>query len=195
MLFCGLKHCNSRPALIPKARVLAASCALLAAGAATADPAPATPPPSPSASTAPAQPSPLIQERDKAVGIVSQPVRDVGVKKSKIPPPLVKAVESPYGLEGLKTCGQLSGAIVDLNSALGADFAAGTKYHENHAVKLAEAGGKTVVNSLLPFRGLVREVSGAAPADRRYEAAVNMGYARRGFLRGVYLQRRCKPTY
>ncbi len=43
-------------------------------------------------------------------------------------------------------------------------------------------------------RGLVREVSGAAPAERRKNAAIDAGYARRGYLRGVYETRRCKPA-
>ena len=178
--------------MIPKRHVLVAVCALwaTAASAAQSPSAPATAEPA-----KPAEPSAFVQGRDRAAEIATQPTRDVGMHKAKIPPSLVKAVESPYGLAGLKTCRQLATEISDLNGAIGSDFEAGTKYHENHAVKLAEAGGKAVVNSLIPFRGIVREVSGAAPADRRYDAAVNMGYARRGFLRGVYLQRRCKPIY
>jgi len=190
--------------LILKIRVLTATCALCIAGSAFARSPPPPPPPPPPVEASPASSAPasapseestFTHERKAAAKIVSQPVRDVGVGKSKIPPPLAKAVDSPYGLEGLKTCKQLAGALEELNGVLGPDFAAGTKYHENHAAKLAEAGGKTVVNSLIPFRGLVREVSGAAPADRRFQAAVDTGYARRGFLRGVYIQRRCKPPY
>ena len=64
-------------------------------------------------------------------------------------------------------------------------FVAGAQTNENRASKIAEAGGKTIVNSLIPFRGLVREVSGAAPAQRRLNAAIDAGYARRGFLRGL----------
>jgi len=49
-----------------------------------------------------------------------------------------------------------------------------------------------VVNSLIPLRGLVREVSGAAPADRRLEAAIDAGLARRGYLRGLAVSRGCR---
>ena len=52
--------------------------------------------------------------------------------------------------------------------------------------------GRTVVNSLIPFRGLVREISGAAPAERRLNAAIQASFARRGFLRGVATGRGCK---
>ena len=120
-------------------------------------------------------------------------MRDVGISRHEIPPPLVKASEDPYSLQGLKSCKQLASAVEELDGVLGPDFQPGGKYQENRMAKLAAAGGKTVVNSIIPFRGLVREVSGAAPADRRLRAAVEAGYARRGFLRGVHATRRCRP--
>jgi hypothetical protein len=78
---------------------------------------------------------------------------------------------------------------------LGADYVVGNEVKENRAGKLAEAGGKTVINSIIPFRSLVREVTGAAPADRRLNAALDAGYARRGFLRGVHARQGCKTTF
>jgi hypothetical protein len=143
--------------------------------------------------TKPDQPSKITQTGKKAGEIVTQPARDVGVEKAEIPPVLEQASDDPYSLSGLKTCKQLAAAVSALNEALGPDYAAGAEAKkENRAGKLAEAGGKTIVNSILPFRGLVREISGAAPAQRRLEAAVTAGYARRGFLRGVHQTRKCK---
>ncbi|MEE3154506.1 MAG: hypothetical protein VX309_03150, partial [Pseudomonadota bacterium] len=55
-----------------------------------------------------------------------------------------------------------------------------------------EAGGKTIVNSIIPFRGLVREITGAAPAQRRLNTAIDAGFARRGFLRGAAISRGCR---
>jgi hypothetical protein len=144
----------------------------------------------------PAQTEPSGGEaRKKAGEIVSQPARDVGLSKTEIPPVLVEAVKDPYTLKGLKTCRQLSAAVTELNAALGPDFQAGAEVRENKAAKLAEAGGKTVVNSILPFRGLVREISGAAPAERNLNAAIDAGYARRGFLRGVHRKQGCKTGF
>jgi len=181
--------------MIAKVRVLAAVFAVCAAGTAHADPPAANPPANPP-EQAPAQTpaAPRSGVREKAEEIVTQPARDVGVSKVKIPAVLATASEAPYSLDGLKTCRQISGAFQELNLALGPDFHAGDKYHENRMAKLAEAGGASVVNSFIPFRSLVREATGAAPADRRLRAAVSAGYARRGFLRGVYLTRKCKPA-
>jgi hypothetical protein len=132
--------------------------------------------------------------RKKSVEIGTQPVRDVGVVKREIPPILIKARQEPYSLKGLKTCKQLAGEVENLNAVLGADYTVGNEVKENRAGKLAEAGGKTVINSIIPFRSLVREVTGAAPADRRLNAALDAGTARRGFLRGVQAQRGCRTT-
>ncbi len=133
--------------------------------------------------------------RKKSVEIGTQPVRDVGVMKREIPPILIRAQQDPYSLRGLRTCKQLAGEVSDLNAVLGPDYVVGNEFKENRAGKLAEAGGKTVINSIIPFRSLVREVTGAAPADRRMNAAIDAGMARRGFLRGVHIKQGCRTTF
>ncbi len=133
--------------------------------------------------------------RKKSVDIGTQPVRDVGIMKRQVPPILVKAQNDPYSLKGLKTCKQLAAEVTSLNMVLGPDYVVGNEVKENKAGKLAEAGGKTLVNTIIPFRGLVREVTGAAPADRRLNAALDAGYARRGFLRGVHAKQGCRTTF
>jgi hypothetical protein len=190
-----------------RARRLAVIAALVAlAGAAHAqtkpeypirkDEKPVTPPAS---STTPDKPeqgeSWTTEARKKSVEIGTQPVRDVGVMKRQIPPILEKAQQEPYSLKGLKTCKQLASEVTELNTVLGPDYKVGNELKENKAGKLAEAGGKTVVNAIIPFRGLVRELTGAAPADRRLNAALDAGYARRGFLRGVHAKQKCRTTF
>jgi len=134
---------------------------------------------------------PVVNTANRAGEIVSQPVRDVGVSKREIPAVLDKAAEDPYATAGLGRCRQIATEMKDLDEVLGPDYIAGSPTKENKAGKLAEAGGKTVVNALIPFRGLVREISGAAPAERRYNAALDAGLVRRGFLRGISYARKC----
>lgn len=130
----------------------------------------------------------------KAAEVVTQPARDLGIAETNIPPLLEQASADPYSRAGLKTCRQLSSAIAELNTVLGPDFEVGSEKKENRAGKLAEAGGKTIINSIIPFRGLVREMTGAAPAQRRLNAAIDAGHARRGFLRGVHRTRKCRTA-
>ncbi|MET0239271.1 MAG: hypothetical protein ABW184_05165 [Sphingobium sp.] len=124
--------------------------------------------------------------------IVTQPVRDVGLDKKEIPPILVAAVERPYAPPKGKGCAPIATERGQLDAVLGPDFGTGTKANEDKVGKVAAIGGSAIVNSLIPFRGIVREVSGAAPAERRFAAAVSAGMARRGYLRGVAQARGCK---
>jgi len=134
----------------------------------------------------------VVETGKKAGQIASQPARDVGAQKIDIPIPIQRAAAAPYSLAGLKTCAQLNQAIFELSDVLGPDYGGPIEVHENKAGKLAEAGGKTIVNTIIPFRGLVREVSGAAPAERRLDADIKAAIARRGFLRGVATARKCR---
>ncbi len=137
--------------------------------------------------TGPAKPN-------RAAEIATQPIKDVDARRIKVPPPLVQAVKNPYSTAGAKSCKAIAAQVAELTSALGPDFGSGNEIRENKAGKLAEAGGKTIVNSIIPFRGLVREITGAAPAQRRLSAAIDAGYARRGFLRGLQRARGCRAT-
>lgn len=141
--------------------------------------------------------TPTTGERMRSVAgsagrIAAQPARDVGVARTKFPPVLLAAREDPYSVKGITTCKQISAAFTALTEVLGPDFQPGPSKKENRAGKLAEAGGQTVVNSLIPFRGLVREITGAAPAQRRLNSDIDAGYARRGFLRGLHTARKCR---
>lgn len=183
-----------------KIAILAAT-ASLAAGAALAQPIyPSRPPAGQPASAARPAPQPEPAEKSdgwgkKTMDIGAQPARDVGLSRKRIPGVLQEAFEDPYGLTGLKTCAKLYAEIQRLNEALGPDYHTDIEYKENRAGKLAEAGGKAIVNSIIPFRSLVREISGAAPADRHLEAIGDAGLARRGFLRGVHLRQGCKQRF
>jgi hypothetical protein len=134
----------------------------------------------------------IVDTGKEAGHIASQPARDVGVQKVQIPPAVQKAAAAPYSLAGLGSCVQLGKEIHALNDALGPDYAGPVTLHENKAGKLAAEGGQTLINTLIPFRGLVREVSGAAPAERRLDADIKAAFARRGFLRGVATARKCR---
>lgn len=120
---------------------------------------------------------------------VMTPVEDVNLKKKEIPAVLLSAQDDPYSTEATRNCAQLSVAIGELDAALGPDFDSGVE--TRHGLQ-ATAVAKGVVASFIPFRGVIREVSGAAGAERRYNAAVDAGIARRGYLRGVARVKGCK---
>jgi len=132
--------------------------------------------------------------RSEAERVATQPVRDVGIARTSIDPVLQEALKAPYAPAGNGRCAAINAELTKLNAALGPDFDSNPKANEDKAERLALAGGEMLVNTLIPFRGLVREISGAAPAERRKASAISAGTARRGYLRGLAQMRKCKAV-
>lgn len=130
--------------------------------------------------------------RQRVGRIATEPARDVGLRRVPVPPVLEAARANPYSLSNARTCAGIGGELRDLDTALGPDFDAPPARSGNRAGRIAEAGGRAVVDTIVPFRGVVRELSGSAEADRRMQAAVDAGLARRGFLRGLAQARGCR---
>lgn len=135
-----------------------------------------------------AQDRPVTDQRPDAEDVVTTPLTDLNLKKGEIPPLLERAIERPYDLEGLGSCSALIGEVERFDIMLGDDF-------DLPAEELGGLGagavGKMAVSSLIPFRGLIREVSGARKQQERLETAIRAGLARRGFLKGIGAQRGC----
>lgn len=131
---------------------------------------------------------------DKMVeDVVTQPLSDVNLKRKGIPPVLSAIVDDPYSLDGIRRCRDVIAAVRELDAVLGPDFDVAepvTKGEKRRKTVGNVAGG--VINSLIPFRFLIREISGANRADDTYRAAIYAGVVRRGFLKGYGKQRRCK---
>ncbi len=131
---------------------------------------------------------PITQREPSAVDVVATPATDLNLRKGEIPAVLLAAQIDPYGLRAMRRCSDISAAVRQLDAVLGDDIdiaqAPGRKLS---AGKVAQS----VVGSFIPFRGIIREISGANDQDRRLQAAIFAGTARRSFLRGVGLQRGC----
>lgn len=132
-----------------------------------------------------------ITDRDPdAMDVAKTPITDLNVgRDGEIPALLVLAVAEPYTLKGLDRCRQIATAIGDLNQVLGPDIDLPQEGRDRiNAGRL----GQWAVASFIPFRGLIREVSGANAQDRKVNAAIQAGLARRGFLKGVGEAKGCR---
>ncbi|MES2491957.1 MAG: hypothetical protein V4579_01600 [Pseudomonadota bacterium] len=110
------------------------------------------------------------------------------MRKDEIPAVLAEAQLAPYSLKGLTRCAQIGEAVARLDAVLGDDIdIAQSKERRLSAGKVAQS----VVGGLIPFRGLIRELSGANEQERRFQAAIYAGYTRRSFLKGIGQQRGC----
>lgn len=104
----------------------------------------------------------------------------------------MKIQEQPYSLNGLGDCSKLRQEITKLDDVLGLD--ADVPPQESGVVTKALQTGGSFLGGFIPFRGAVRELSGANAARRRMDRAVYAGVARRGFLKGYAEAEQCKTT-
>ena len=121
--------------------------------------------------------------------VAKTPLRDLNIDARDIPEVLQVAARDPYATAGLTKCDALVRQIAELDMVLGADY----DIAEDDGEKRLSQGriGQSVVGSVIPFRGLVREATGAAEADRNLRAAYTAGMVRRAFLKGWGLGRGC----
>ena len=159
---------------------LLAPCLLIAQPAAASGQTATTPAPVPARA--------MNDEKVTAVDVLATPAGDLNLRKGKIPALLDAAVADPYNLAGLRTCAQLSAAVTDLDAILGPD----RDIPADRAEKLSVGRvAQSAVGSFIPFRGIIREVSGANGHQRKVEDAVEAGTARRSFLKGYGQARGC----
>ena len=155
--------------------------------ATTAAPA-AAPAPVAAPAPAPAPARPITDQKVTAVDVITTPAGDLNLRKGKIPALLEAAVADPYNLVGLKTCAQLSLAVGQLDIILGPD----RDIPQDRAERLSVGRvAQSAVGSFIPFRGIIREVSGANSHQRKVDDAVEAGMARRAFLKGYGQARGC----
>lgn len=145
---------------------------------------------------APEQPSdrhdkpakPITQREPNAIDIVTTPMSDLNIRKGEIPQILIDAQDAPYSLRGMKRCNQIAAEVTRLDSVLGDDIdIAQSRGRRISAGKMAQS----VVGSFIPFRGIIREISGANEQERRVQTAIYAGSVRRSFLKGIGQQRDC----
>lgn len=133
-----------------------------------------------------AQPAPTVED------VITKPLADVNLKKREMPPELIAIRDHPYAADNLTSCAAIATEIDKLNTALGPDFdeVEVDETSRKRREDVANAAGG-LVSSLIPFRSLIREISGAGRADRDYREALYAGVVRRGYLKGLGQARNC----
>lgn len=163
------------------ARLASLSATMLFASAAlAAEPAkPAADASSPPAATPTPTPAPTTSA--SSGNKITTPLDDLGLRKEAIPPALQEAVENVYSMQGLNQCSQIIVKVDALNAALGKDI----DLPQDSGSRLAATDlADFAASSVIPFRGLIREVTGASNRKRQLQEAVLAGFARRAFLKG-----------
>ena len=129
---------------------------------------------------------------ERADDVVLSPLSDVNLRKKAIPPVLLAAAENPYAMSGLKSCASYSAAISELDGSLGDDFdVVQDKTRDEKRGNGAGSLAKAVIGGLIPFHGVIREVSGANGQQRNWDRALYAGSVRRAFLKGIGQTKGC----
>jgi hypothetical protein len=103
-------------------------------------------------------------------------------------PPLLKQIQTdPYRPPSAPACQTVPAEILEISKVIGPDFQSETVSKEESWTDR----GVGAARGLIPYGGVVRFATGADKKDKALRAAVEAGFARRGFLRGVALNMTC----
>lgn len=124
--------------------------------------------------------APVTDDGVDAVEVATTPITDLNLNSSDIPETLLSAQADPYAR--LNSCSTIMLEVSQLDSVLGEDYdTADWKERKFHAGRVAQS----VLGSFIPFRGVIREVSGANDHERKLRDAISAGYMRRAYLKGL----------
>jgi len=128
------------------------------------------------------EPEPGIED------IARTPLEILNIDAEEIPAVLVEAVKDPYAFEALEECNDIIGEIAMIDQVLGADFDIALANERDLSIGSA---AKSVIGSFIPFRGIIREVSGANDRVAEVRLAITAGMVRRSYLKGLGQSRGC----
>jgi len=133
---------------------------------------------------------------------MTAPLQDLNLKRVRIPQILLDAMQRPYDLNGLDRCDAIADEVRKLDTVLGADLDEPPPPPDKST--MGQKGGRMANNaavgavrgatrSVIPFRGLVRQMTGAEQHDKEVNAAIQAGKVRRAYLKGVGMNKNCAP--
>ncbi|MDB5454142.1 MAG: hypothetical protein JWO33_2720 [Caulobacteraceae bacterium] len=137
----------------------------------------------------------------KAPGALAQPLHDINVLRTKIPPVLLEAMDRPYVPPQPLTCREVINQIRPLDEALGPDLDAPPSLDnpsamERNGVMAGDAITSAVrgaATDIIPLRSWVRMLTGAERYDNLVKASITAGAVRRAYLKGIGVQLDCLP--
>jgi predicted small secreted protein len=127
------------------------------------------------------------------------PLNDFNLRRTEIPP-FLDAIVSPYEPVKVLTCGAIASDVGALTSILGPDSDALPGPEDTMGQQLGDqAAGlaldtvSSTVTDFIPFRSVVRQISGATAWERRLRDAYERGIQRRAYLKGIGASMGCAP--
>lgn len=127
------------------------------------------------------------------------PLNDLNLAQIPIPEVLVVAQKGVYAVPDDPSCQFLASQIALFDEALGPDLdAPATDANPGLIERGGKAANDTAMGALqrtaegvIPFRGWIRQITGAERYSRKVAAAISAGIIRRAFLKGIRSTRGC----
>jgi hypothetical protein len=127
----------------------------------------------------------------------ASPLNDLNLRRESIPD-LLRAIDNPYHVDPGISCDDIKGQVTALDELLGRDFDIPPPDPASLSERAAEGAStafldtiSSTASSVIPLRGVVRNVSGANAHQRRVRKAYERGSHRRTFLKGIGLMKGC----
>lgn len=137
-----------------------------------------------------------------AIEALQAPLVDLNVKREEIPKKLQDCADNPYLLPEPPVCFNISREVAELDDLLGADMEPRPlpwnepEGQDKGYVQRGLEGGRDVAQqqavgmvsskvNVIPFRGVVRKVTGAEKHSKELARAYEAGKLRRSFLKGL----------
>ncbi len=123
-------------------------------------------------------------------GAAQAPLRDLNISRMEIPK-ILADIDYPYALDEPVSCDVLIEEINALNDVLGLseDIEEPDASQSEQATKTASNATQSALEGAatgwLPYRSVIRFISGATAHERALRRAYDAGLVRRGFLKGI----------
>lgn len=131
-------------------------------------------------------------DRSRAMDAVTAPLADINLIQVEIPPLLQTAEMEKYQLPDDTGCSALAQQVTDFDAILGNDIDVEESEQQSlynrgrQEVKDATFNAlKSTSESVIPFRGWVRKLSGAKRHSDKVQSAIHAGSLRRAYLKGL----------
>lgn len=174
---------------------VALSFALLGGACATSPPAE----PDPEAQAGPsATERAIVQTQDGLGEAALSPLEDVNLKRAKIPEKF-KQIKNPYLVAVETPCETIAEEVLELDALLGRDWDIPPPDKKGLSDRAADGASTAFLDTvasgasgLIPYRGIVRTLTGANSHATKVRKAYERGSHRRTFLKGIGLAKGCE---
>ena len=136
------------------------------------------------------------------------PLVDLNITRDEIPPHLADISKHPYALPAPLQCKVLKEELAVLDDLLGPDMGAlivkedGSLISDLENIDVAEEGAGLLESqaidfvaskvSIIPLRGVVRQITGASKHEKELTRAYQAGKLRRAYLKGLSSALKCQ---